>query len=116
LAFDWCDHQVKAMMGLWEVIYMESGKNPHVARSEHVPSFPLSPMLMDVMGRDGIAGAQYFAGLTGQQLEALATAVDEGLLDVPARGSCVYLKILAMMSRQPRNSSTRPSHCASTSL
>jgi predicted DNA binding protein len=42
---------------------------------------------LDVVDQFSAVGAQIFAGLTDRQLEVLATALEEGLLDVPARGS-----------------------------
>jgi len=42
---------------------------------------------LDVVDQVGLVGAQLFVGLTDRQIQVLATALDEGLLDVPARGS-----------------------------
>ena len=42
---------------------------------------------LDVVDQFSAVGAQIFAGLTDRQLEVLATALEEGLLDVPAHGS-----------------------------
>jgi predicted DNA binding protein len=42
---------------------------------------------LDVVDQVGAVSVQLFAGLTDRQVEVLATALDEGLLDVPATGS-----------------------------
>ncbi len=42
---------------------------------------------LDVVDQFSAVGAELFAGLTDRQVEVLATALEEGLLDVPATGS-----------------------------